>query len=116
MKALLFNGDSRKQIRGFPALAKQKAGYQLEKVQRGEQPDDFKPMPTIGRGVEELRIASPDGAFRVVYYARHENAVYVLHAFQKHTQKTRKADLDLATARYRKVIQENAPQAHPRGL
>ena len=116
MNAVRFIGDSQKQIRGFPALVRRKAGFQLEKLQKGEQADDFKAMPTIGRGVEELRIATLDGAFRVVYYARHENAVYVLHAFQKKTQKTRKVDIDLATARYRKVIQDHASQAHPRGL
>jgi len=56
MKPVRFLGDSLKRLRAFPRDAKQDAGRQIDKVQRGGQPDDFKPMPTIGRGVEELRV------------------------------------------------------------
>ena len=52
-------------------------------VQRGKQPVDFKPMPSIGKGVEEIRLWDETGTFRVIYTARFANAVYVLHAFQK---------------------------------
>ena len=69
-------------------------------MQRGEQPDDFKPMPTIGAGVEELRIREKSGAYRVIYTARREDAVYVLHAFQKKTQTTSRRDLELARQRF----------------
>jgi phage-related protein len=72
----------------------------LELVQRGEQPDDFKPVPTIGKGVEELRIRDESGAYRVVYTARLADAVYVLHAFQKKTQATSRRDLELAKQRF----------------
>jgi phage-related protein len=83
MKPMRFLGDSLKCLRDFPEDARQDAGYQLDKVQRGEQPDDFKPMPTIGKGVEEIRVRDESGTYRVVYTARLAAAVYVLHAFQK---------------------------------
>ena len=95
-----FLGDSLKCLRDFPEDARQDAGYQLDKVQHGEQPDDFKPMPSIGRGVEEIRVRDDSGAYRVIYTARFADAVYVLHAFQKKTQATAKRDIDLARARY----------------
>ena len=95
MKPLRFVGDSLKCLREFPEDAKQDAGYQLDKVQRGEQPTDFKPMPTIGKGVEELRVRDESGAYRVIYTARLPDAVYVLHAFQKKTQTTAKRDWTL---------------------
>jgi phage-related protein len=99
-KPLCFLGDSLKSLRDFPEDARQDAGYQLDKVQHGEQPDDFKPMPSIGRGVEEIRVRDDSGAYRVIYTARLADAVYVLHAFQKKTQATAKRDIDLARARY----------------
>ena len=67
-------------LREFSEDARHDAGYQLEKVQRDEQPDDFKPMPSIGKGVEEIRMWDDTGTYRVVYTARLADAVYVLHA------------------------------------
>ena len=69
-------------------------------MQRGEQPDDFKPMPTIGKGVEEIRVWDDTGTYRVIYTARLADAVYVLHAFQKKTQTTAKRDAELAKRRF----------------
>lgn len=100
MKAIRFVGDALAELRAFPAAARQDAGYQLHKVQSGEQPMDFKPMPDIGRGVEELRVRDVTGAYRVIYTARMADAVYVLHAFQKKTQRTTRADIELARQRY----------------
>src|ERR1039458_6841197 len=88
MKPVRFLGDSLKCLRDFPDDARHDAGYQLDKVQRGDQPDDFKPMPAIGKGVEEIRVSDPSGAYRVIYVARRVEAVYVLHAFHKKTQAT----------------------------
>jgi len=87
-------------LRQFPQAARNDAGFQLDKVQRGEQPVDFKPMPSIGKGVEELRVWDDSGTYRVVYAARLADAVYVLHAFQKKTQTTSKRDVELAKKRY----------------
>jgi phage-related protein len=100
MKPVRFLGDSLKCLRDFPEDAKQDAGYQLDKVQRGEQPDDFKPIPSIGRGVEEIRIWNDRGTYRVIYTARLSDAVYVLHAFQKKTRATGKREIDLAKERF----------------
>ena len=100
MKSVRFLGNSLKCLRDFPEEAKQDAGYQIDKVQRGEQPDDFKPMPSIGKGVEEIRIWDESGTYRVVYTARIANAVIVLHAFQKKTQATSKRDIDIAKERF----------------
>lgn len=100
MKPLQFLGDSLKCLREFPEDAKQDAGYQLDLVQRGEQPQDFKPMPSIGKGVEELRVWDETGTYRVIYTARIADAVYVLHAFHKKTQATSKRDIDIARERH----------------
>jgi phage-related protein len=104
MKPLRFLGDSLKCLREFPEDAKQDAGFQLDKVQRGEQPTDFKPMPAIGKGVEELRVSDESGAYRVIYAARLADAIYVLHAFPKKTQATAKRDVELAKSRYAELI------------
>src|SRR5437762_11157253 len=81
VKPVVFRGDSLERLRKFPSSVRQDAGYQLERVQRGDAPDDFKPMSGIGRGVQEIRVRDAAGAFRVIYLARFEEAVYVLHVF-----------------------------------
>ena len=100
VKPIEFLGDSLRSLREFPDDAKRDAGYQLDRVQHGLQPEDFKPMPTIGKGVEEIRVRDDTGAYRVIYTARLADAIYVLHAFQKKTQATSKRDIDLAKQRF----------------
>jgi phage-related protein len=104
MKPVRFLGDSLKCLRDFPEDAKQDVGYQLDKVQRGSQPDDFKPMPSIGKGVEEIRVRDEAGIYRVIYTARIADAVYVLHIFQKKTQATAKRDIDIAKERFAELM------------
>ena len=99
-KPIEFLGDSLRSLREFPDDAKRDAGYQLDRVQHGLQPDDFKPMPAIGKGVEEIRVRDDTGAYRVIYTARLADAIYVLHAFQKKTQATSKRDIELAKQRF----------------
>jgi phage-related protein len=106
MKPVRFVGSALADLRLFPPAARHDAGYQLEKLQRGEQPNDGKPMPTVGRGVEEYRIWDKTGTFRVIYTARHRGVVYVLHAFQKKTAETAKRDIDLARTRLAQVLKE----------
>jgi phage-related protein len=106
MKPVQFLGDSLQCLRDFPVDARQDAGYQLDKVQRGLQPDDFKPMPTIGRGVEEIRIRDDSGIYRVIYTARLAGAVLVLHAFEKKTQRTSQRDIEIAKARFREMMRD----------
>jgi len=100
MKSIRFLGDSLKRLREFPDDARQDAGYQLDKVPRGEQADDFKPMPSIGQGVEEIRIRDEAGTFRVICTARIGDMVVVLHAFQKKTRTTGKRDIEWMRARW----------------
>jgi phage-related protein len=104
MRPVRFLGDSLKCLRDFPESARHDAGYQLDKVQRGDQPDDFKAMPLIGKGVEEIRVSDSSGAYRVIYLARRAEAVYVLHAFHKKTQATSRKDLEIAKGRLRQLL------------
>ena len=101
-----FRGSSLDDLRAFPATARREAGYQLDQMQQGRDPDDWKAMNTIGPGVREIRIRDDAGAFRVIYVAKFAAAIYVLHCFQKKTQKTAKADLELAARRYRDLLKE----------
>ncbi len=105
-KPIEFRGGALDDLRAFPAAARREAGYQLDQIQRGREPDDWKPMNAVGRGVREIRIRDTAGAFRVLYVAKFDDAVYVLHCFQKKTQKTSKADLNLAAQRYRDLLKE----------
>ncbi len=103
MKPVTFVGDALDVLRGFPAQARSEAGYQIRRVQDGLDPDDWKPMPTVGLGVREIRVRDETGAFRVIYLATLPDSVYVLHAFQKKTQQTAQRELDLATRRLRQI-------------
>ncbi len=105
-KPIEFRGSALDDLRAFPLLARREAGHQLDQVQNGQEPDDWKPMNTVGQGVKEIRIRDASGAFRVMYVAKFTDAVYVLHCFQKKTAKTSKTDLELATKRYRELLQE----------
>ena len=104
MKELEFAGDSRSRLGDFPKPARQRAGRQLGRVQRGQEPDDWKSVPLIGAGVRELRIWDEAGTFRVIYLAKLVDRVVVLHAFKKKTQATSRKDIDLAKRRYRTVV------------
>ena len=106
LKPVKWLGDSREQIRDFPDWPRHEAGYQLERVQAGRDPKDWKPMPSIGIGVNEIRVRDESGAFRVIYLAKFTEAVYVLHAFQKKARNTAQADIDLARRRFRALIEE----------
>jgi phage-related protein len=69
------------------ARPQREAGYQIDQVQRGRDPDDWRPMSTVGPGVREIRVRAAAGAFRVIYTAKLVDAVHVLHCFQKEAQK-----------------------------
>ena len=93
-------------ICAFPSSARRDAGYQLDKVQNGLNPINWKPMTSVGTGVREIRIPDTSGAFWVLYIANFAETVYVLHCFHKKTQATSKTDLDLAAKRYRDLVKE----------
>ena len=102
MKKLKFIGSSLDDLKNFPAEARREAGFELDSVQRGAMPMDFKPLLAVGSGVYEIRIHAL-GEWRVIYVAKFDDAVYVLHAFHKKTQKTRREDIELAARRYRQL-------------
>jgi phage-related protein len=106
LKPVEFRGSSLDDLRAFPLTARREAGHQLDLVQNGQDPDDWKPMNTVGQGVKEIRIRDASGAFRIVYVAKFGDAVYVLHCFQKKTEQTSKTDLNLAAKRYRDLLKE----------
>ena len=108
MKPVEFRGTALNDLRGFPQSAMRDAGYQLDKVQHGFPPDDAKALPSVGVGVVELRIWDEAGAFRVMYIAKLEDAVYVLHCFQKKTQQTAGRDIELARRRFKELLKEIA--------
>jgi phage-related protein len=99
-KPLIWLGSSQRDLRAFRALGRRLAGFQLRRVQQGLEPDDWKPMPAIGQGVREIRIHIA-GAHRVFYLATRAEAIYVLHAFDKKTQKTSAHDLRIGRDRFR---------------
>ncbi len=106
MKCIEFRGGSLSDLRNFTPTARREVGYQLDKIQSGLSSDDAKPMPTIGTGVMELRIWDDAGTFRVVYVAKFEDAVYVLHCFKKKTPQTSQPDIELARKRFKELVKE----------
>jgi phage-related protein len=63
-------------------------------------------MNSVGHGAYEIRVREADGVFRVIYVAKFADAIYVLHCFQKKTQKTSREDLALASRRYKDLLRE----------
>lgn len=103
MKPVVFLGDALKKLKSFPDAVRVDVGRELRRVQEALDPRDWKPMPDIGRGVREIRIAERSGAYRVIYVASNGDSIYVLHAFQKKTQKTSATDLNAAKLRYKLI-------------
>lgn len=106
MKQVEFRGSSLDDLRTFPEEAKRESGYQINRVQNGLKPDNFKPMTSVGKSVYEIRVQDQSGAFRVIYIAKFAQCVYVLHCFQKKTQKTAQKDLNLAKHRLSELRKE----------
>ena len=105
MKPVVWLGDSLARVRDFAPDARHEAGLQLGRVQLGKEPVDCKPMPSVGLGVNELRVRV-GGEFRVIYMAKFVEAVYVLHAFQKKSRKTARTDIELARLRFRSLVRD----------
>jgi phage-related protein len=99
-----FLGDSLKIIRGFPNDARRQAGFQIDRVQAGLEPNDWKPIPEIGAGVREIRIREQSGAFRMIYQATVADEVLVIHAFQKKTQKAPRHEIETACERLKEFL------------
>jgi len=103
LKPLVCVGSSRDDLKHFPADARLRAGFELYRVQQGLEPRDWKPMPTVGKGVAEIRIRIGQ-EFRVLYVSKFPEAIYVLHAFEKKSQKTAQRDLAVATERLGQLL------------
>jgi phage-related protein len=99
MKEVIWLGNSRERIRAFPEITKDIAGRELYRIQAGEMPTDWRPMPDIGSGVIEIRIHRPD-EYRIFYIANYAEAVYILHTFQKKTQQTAEKDKQAGRVQY----------------
>jgi phage-related protein len=104
-KPIEWIGTAKEDLIDFPDAARRQAGFELRAIQQGDFPSDFKPMSTVGKGVEEIRIRT-DEVYRIFYVARFEEAVYVLHSFQKKTQKTSQRDIELGQQRYKQMLQQ----------
>ncbi|HET6764327.1 MAG TPA: type II toxin-antitoxin system RelE/ParE family toxin [Longimicrobiaceae bacterium] len=109
LKPLAWLGTALDEVRAFPDDARQRAGFELYRLQQGLDPVDWKPMNTVGPGVREIRIQT-GRAFRILYVARFREAIYVLHAFEKKSQRTAKRDLDLAESRLAELLRRRNPE------
>jgi phage-related protein len=103
MKPLEFLGSSKDDLDKMPSGVRHDMGLELMRVQFGGDPKDFKPFAIAGPGSCEIRTKDASGIYRVIYVAKFDAAVYVLHAFQKKTQKTSKLDIAIAQARYKLI-------------
>jgi len=107
LRSVTFHGGSLSRVRSFPTDARRDAGHALFQIQRGLDPSDWKPMPTVGSGVHEIRVRDGSGAYRVIYIATLADSVHVLHAFQKKSQRTARHDIEIATLRLRQLKRGN---------
>jgi phage-related protein len=115
IKDVEFLGSSLEDLRTFPISARRAMGFQIDLVQQGIEPEDWKPMTAVGAGVREIRARDATGAYRAIYLAKLADAVYVLHCFQKKTQQTAKADIELARKRLTELMSnQGAAKAKPR--
>ncbi len=105
-KPIYWIGTSYKDLLEFSSAVKQDAGYQLHRIQNGLDPECWKPFQTIGAGVKEVRISDDGNAFRIMYVAKFRGKIYVLHSFQKKSQKTSAQDISIARNRYNAVVKE----------
>ncbi len=105
-KPVVFCGTALPDLKRFPDSVRREAGYQIDRLQHGLMPTDWKSISSAGPGVCEIRVRDATGAYRVIYLARLQDAVYVLHCFTKKTQKTSQHDLELAQRRYRDLMKE----------
>lgn len=104
MKKITWLGHTHQTVKGYSDIVKQEIGYNLDKVQRGLEPHDWKPIPLVGQGVKEIRIHQ-ENEYRVLYIAKFEESIYILHAFVKKTEQTLKKDIGLAKQRYVEMLE-----------
>ena len=98
MRKVIFEGDSLEIIRRFPSIARQRCGYEIDRIQRNLKPLNWKPFRTVGQGVCEVRVRVGN-QYRILYIVSFEDQLHVLHAFEKKTQRTRSSDIKIAKHR-----------------
>jgi phage-related protein len=109
-------GRARYEFLSFPPSAVNEAGYSLGFVQEGDEPENWKPMESIGPGACEIRVRTRQGGtvqYRVIYVAKFPEAIYVLHAFEKKTRATSQHNIDVARARYAQMLRERQDRGKP---
>jgi phage-related protein len=104
MKKITWLGTTHETVKEYPVDARREIGFNLDKVQRGFEPADWKPVVGVGHGVKEIRIHEGN-EYRVFYVAKFQEAVYVLHSFVKKTEQTSKKDIDVGKKRYIEMLQ-----------
>ena len=100
---MVWEGDSRDVLQAFPEGVRQNLGFQLWQLQRGERPSDYRPLPSIGKSVFELRDQDERAWYRVVYLSRISDVIYVLHCFEKRSREMSKRDFEKAKQRLKAV-------------
>ena len=99
-----WEGDSLSVLREWPKPIREDVGVALDEMQEGRHATlPVRPMPSIAGGVFELKDSDKSKWYRVIYLARREDVIYVLHCFTKDSAKTEKNDLATAKARWKEV-------------
>ena len=111
-RELEFIGSSLEDLKEVPIDVRGVAGAELRRVQRGEKPLHGRSIKTIGAGAFEIKVKDRQGAFRVFYVAKFAEVIYVLHAFQKKSQKTSKQDIALGKQRYKEMLELRADEGY----
>jgi phage-related protein len=102
-----YSARLRDEVRKSPKRVREEVGRQLNKVEYGSSPDDFKYMGPIGPGVAEIRVSEQGDQYRLIYVSKFEEAVYVIHAItKKSTQRTSRADIEIARKRYSELVHQ----------
>ena len=100
---IAWEGNSREVLQSFPEGVRQNLGFQLWQLQQGERPADYRPLPSIGPGVFELRDQDERAWYRVVYLSRIDDVIYVLHSFEKKSREMPRKEFETAKRRFKAV-------------
>jgi phage-related protein len=104
-----WEGNSREVFMSFPETVKHNFGFYLWQLQEGESPTNYRPLPSVGAGVYELRDQDERAWYRVVYLSRINNVIHVLHCFEKKSRQMPKRDFEKARQRL-KVVKAHLAQ------
>ena len=106
-KSLRFCRGAYDELLSFPKPIVKVIGYQLGRVEAGLEPDRWEWFATVGEGVRQLGVKDATAWYRTMYVTSFPEAIYVLHCFQKKTDKTPKRDIDIARARLSDLTAEH---------